>query len=447
MESEKKSWIKDNWQFVYSIILIILIPLAIAGNTYFIINKNKINMDKELQRKAALAESTFAGMVADLLDDNIALQDKINQLKNISEVSQIIVLKPNDQNFTVIASSKNSDINKEINLLQYTIAWSQKQSIATLVTDSSTKERFWDVITPLVDSQQNQRAIVDMTVSLKDVDQLTHTAYSQSLLVLIITVIIVLLLLINHFRFFEYALLFNRLKEVDQMKDDFISIASHELKTPMAAIKGYLSMIFEGVSGKVDDKAKKNLEKVYANVKRLDSLVNDLLDVSRIEQGRMKFDLKSTDMSSLIKQVVDELKVKADEKNLKIIYEPKPEVNCQIMADPTRIVQVLDNIIGNAIKYTLEGSISIYHQIEDNNLKTFIKDTGVGMSPEARKRLFEKFYRIQNKKTENVPGTGLGLWITREIIHKMKGEIYVDSMENIGTQFTIVFPIVKKENN
>jgi signal transduction histidine kinase len=229
------------------------------------------------------------------------------------------------------------------------------------------------------------------------------------------------------------------------MKDDFISIASHELKTPMAAIKGYISMIFEGVGGKVDQKAKEHLEKAFANVKRLDVLVTELLDVSRLEQGRMQFDMQPMDISVVIKQVNSELQVKAEEKKLKLTYQEMPKPTVKIFADADRLAQIFDNVIGNAIKYTLKGGVTISHKIESDKLYTIIKDTGIGMSPEDRKRLFEKFYRIQNEKTMDIPGTGLGLWITKEIVHRMNGEIYADSMENIGSQFTIVFPIIKEQ--
>jgi signal transduction histidine kinase len=211
----------------------------------------------------------------------------------------------------------------------------------------------------------------------------------------------------------------------------------------MAAIKGYLSMIMEGVAGKIDKRALEHVDKAFANVKRLDILVNELLDVSRLEQGRIQFDMQSVDIADVIKQVAEELKVKADEKKLFIKYQELPKPHPKIFADPDRIAQILDNILGNAIKYTFKGGVSIYHEVDKDGLKTMIKDTGIGMSATDRKRLFEKFYRIQNEKTLDIPGTGLGLWITRELVKRQNGEIFADSMENVGSQFTIVFPIIK----
>lgn len=444
MAEDNPSFLKENWQFVYSLILIIFIPVAIVANTLWTLQNTQKNMDAELQRKAALAESVFAGSVADSLKNEAGLQTKINQIsQSNAEIKEITVLTPQADGFLVVASSEEKNDGLIFTSSQNTIAWVQEQPIAALVSDTSKtpNERYWVVITPLKDTNGTKQALVDMKVSLADIDALTKKALTNSLFILVITVFFVLLLLINHFRFFEYAVLFKRLKEVDKMKDDFISIASHELKTPMAAIKGYISMIFEGVAGKVDQKAKDHLQKAYANVKRLDVLVNELLDVSRLEQGRMQFDMQPVDISAIIKQIASELQVKADEKKLKIVYEELKD-HPKIFADSDRLAQIFDNLIGNAIKYTFKGGVTITHKSDGKVLQTIIKDTGIGMSPEDRKRLFEKFYRIQNKKTVDIPGTGLGLWITREIVHRMNGEIYADSMEDVGSQFTISFPII-----
>jgi len=447
MQKDFFGFIKNNSQFIYSLILIIFIPVAIVINTLTNIHSTQQNMDSELRKKAVLAESIFAAAAADSLDDDNAIQQKIDLIvKANSELVAITVMKPETDGFLVVASSDAKNYGLLLKSEENTIAWINEKSTATLISDSEqgSPERYWSVASLLRDPLGVKKAVVNLRVTLADVDALTRKSLSNSMIYLVTTIFLVLLLLINHFRFFEYAVLFRRLKEVDKMKDDFISIASHELKTPMAAIKGYLSMIFEGVAGTVDQKAKGHLEKVYANVKRLDVLVNELLDVSRLEQQRIQFDMQPVDVSQIIKQIINELQVKADEKKLYIKYQNLPDPKPMIFADPERIGQVLDNVIGNAIKYTQKGGIEIFHQIDNGKLKTMVKDTGIGMSPEDRTRLFEQFYRIQNEKTMDIPGTGLGLWITRELVRRMNGEIYADSMEGVGSQFAIVFSIIRE---
>ena len=156
----------------------------------------------------------------------------------------------------------------------------------------------------------------------------------------------------------------------------------------------------------------------------------------------MKFDLKPVKLDLLISTALNEIRVEAEQKGIKVELTPiTPQPN--VMADEDRIKQVFINIIGNAVKYTKEGSVTITQKLEGDTIRTFINDTGIGMSPEERERLFEKFYRIKNDDTKNVPGTGLGLWITKQIVEKMKGKIFVDSIEGKGSQFTITFPSVR----
>ncbi len=148
-------------------------------------------------------------------------------------------------------------------------------------------------------------------------------------------------------------------------------------------------------------------------------------------------------MSPIIGDTVAELKLQADEKNLNLIYTPHTDKLPLINVDEDRFRQVLINLIGNAIKYTKEGSIEVITEEKAKTLEIKVKDTGMGMSAEERKRLFEKFYRVRSKETQKITGTGLGLWITKQIIELMRGTITVDSIENVGTQATLRFPVVK----
>jgi len=134
----------------------------------------------------------------------------------------------------------------------------------------------------------------------------------------------------------------------------------------------------------------------------------------------------------------------AKEKGLSLNFEAIENTNDLINVDKDKLKQVLINIIGNSIKYTNEGSVDVKISNKEDNLVISIKDTGIGMSAKEREHLFEKFYRIKNKKTQDVVGTGLGLWITKQIVEIMKGSIFVDSIEEVGTQVTIQFPLIKK---
>lgn len=437
---------RENSQLLYSLILIFLIPVAIIVNTFWGISKIQKNMENELQKKAVLAADVFAGAGADSLTSEAALQLKIDEIIKLnSDLREVTVLKPLEDGFEVMASSNEESVGLIFKSLQYTTSWVEGKDITAISeSDSKPSDRYFVIIAPLKNTTGEKVALLNMKSSLAGADRAMTKTMNQTLILLGITIFFVLILLFNHFRFYEYAMLLKRLKEVDKMKDDFISMVSHELKTPMAAIKGYMDMIFEGVAGNIDQKAKVHLEKISANVKRLDALIDAFLDISRLEQGRMQFDMQAIDISKVIAAISSELKIQADEKKLKITYEPMPDPHSIIFADQDRLAQMFDNVIGNAIKYTQKGSINIFHRIENGNLKTIIQDTGIGMSKQDMKGLFTKFYRIKNEKTADIAGTGLGLWITKEIITKMNGEIYAESQENIGSAFTISFPIMKE---
>jgi signal transduction histidine kinase len=236
-------------------------------------------------------------------------------------------------------------------------------------------------------------------------------------------------------RFFEYAILFRKLQEVDEMKDEFISMASHELRAPIAAINGYVVMFIEGGLGTFNEAGEKGLKIVRASIQRLGNLVEDLLDVSRIEQNRIDLTLKPLKIQNVIKQTLDEQKIQADAKGIELKHISRADWQ-PVYADSDKLRQILVNLIGNAIKYTKNGSVQIDVDDAGSHVKVKIKDTGIGISAANREHLFDKFYRVKNEQTKGIVGTGLGLWITKRLIELMGGKIFVDSIENVGTEFS-----------
>jgi len=235
-----------------------------------------------------------------------------------------------------------------------------------------------------------------------------------------------------------------RFYEEDQLKSEFVSIASHELLTPTSAIEGYLSMILEEDMGKIDKKARGYLEKVYASSKRLANLVKDLLNVSRIEGGRIIIQSVNFDISKMIQDVVSEMMPKAKEKNLQLLAEGIDRTLPQIWADPDRVHQALVNLIGNAIKYTDKGSVRVRTDYSLSVVRVSVIDTGVGIPKEELAHLFEKFYRASNADANGAQGTGLGLYITKNIIELMGGIIQVDSEMGRGSVFSFSLPRAKE---
>lgn len=240
-----------------------------------------------------------------------------------------------------------------------------------------------------------------------------------------------------------------KLFEGDQMKSEFVSIASHELLTPISAIEGYLSMILEENIGKVDPQARDYLNKVYTSAKRLSLLIKDLLSVSRIESGKMKIDAQQLDISKMINDTLDQLKFVAADKKLEMKFESTEKNLPPVWADPDRTMQVLVNLVSNAIKYTPKGNVTITAK-SDKHLgivTVTVADSGLGMDKDQMSHLFTKFYRVDTPQTTGIQGTGLGLYITKSIIEKMGGSITCKSVVGQGSTFSFTLPIFKVETS
>ncbi len=227
--------------------------------------------------------------------------------------------------------------------------------------------------------------------------------------------------------------------EVERMKSDLISIVSHELRSPLTSIKGYIDLMMSGDLGKVAEGHKKYLEIVSSNANRLAALIDDMLDLSRIESGKLTMSFGKVDVKYLCDFVFLTLKPLAQQKGLD--YNLEISDGLAVSGDVDRLQQALTNLVSNAIKYTPEGgAVKVVAHRQNGSVRIDVMDTGFGISPENQKRLFQKFFRVKNKKTRNIGGTGLGLCITQSIVEAHEGAIEVESEEERGSIFSIVLP-------
>ncbi|MEK7560265.1 MAG: GAF domain-containing sensor histidine kinase [Patescibacteria group bacterium] len=232
-----------------------------------------------------------------------------------------------------------------------------------------------------------------------------------------------------------------KLQELDKQKTEFVSFASHQLRSPLTAMKGYASLILEGDYGPIADDLKKAAQIIFDSTKTLASVVDDYLNVSRIELGQMKYDFSTFDLKDLIQSVVDELKPNVEKAGLQLGFDFKPGVDYGIKADKEKIKQVIGNIIDNSIKYTPKGRIDIGLEISNGKIRLSVKDTGIGISKDVIPKLFSKFSRATTANKTNMRGTGLGLFIAKEIVTAHKGKIWVNSEgDGEGSVFIVEIP-------
>lgn len=231
----------------------------------------------------------------------------------------------------------------------------------------------------------------------------------------------------------------DKAKELSKLKDEFVFVAAHELRTPVTAIRGFIEMIREE---KLNPNAKENLKEISRAIDRLHKLVGDLLEVARSEAGRIKINVSSNQITGNIKDTLKEFRPLLKEKKIDLIY--KSVSLPPVLVDADKLKEILVNLISNAIKYTPEGGVvTIGHKLKDNQLATFIKDTGAGIPKKDFPKIFSKFYRSEQGAVRSQEGTGLGLFIVKELVEKMNGKIWFESKDGIGSIFYFMFPLAK----
>ncbi|MFC1678203.1 ATP-binding protein [Patescibacteria group bacterium] len=245
----------------------------------------------------------------------------------------------------------------------------------------------------------------------------------------------------------ELRIVNKKLKQLDTAKSEFISIASHQLRTPLTIIKGYISMILEGNFGHCNQSQTESLEKVYASNERLVQLVENLLNISRIESGRLQFNFELLQFEDLINSVVDELGTNARKKGLKFDYIKPKEKLPKVMIDEEKIRQVVLNLIDNSIKYTRQGSVTVILKQMEKDIFFCVSDSGMGISKDSMPNLFKKFSRGSGTSLVHTEGTGLGLFVAKKMIDAHKGKIWAESEgKDRGSKFCFTLPMGQDVN-
>ncbi len=233
-------------------------------------------------------------------------------------------------------------------------------------------------------------------------------------------------------------------------KSEFVSFVSHELKNPMTSIKGYTELLAVGAVGPVNEAQASFLSTIRSNVERMSTLVSDLADVSRIEAGRLRLDFKVTGVNEVVEEVIRSARKQLEEKELTLNLVMPTDLK-PVWADRTRMIQVLTNLISNAQKYTPKGGNIMLNAEQCPNqwnpaaapevIHLWVKDSGIGINPEDQKKIFQKFFRSEDPKTREAPGTGLGLNITKSLVEMQGGQIWFESQYRQGTTFHITIPV------
>jgi two-component system phosphate regulon sensor histidine kinase PhoR len=232
----------------------------------------------------------------------------------------------------------------------------------------------------------------------------------------------------------------SHLKELDRMKSEFIAMVAHELRSPIATVDQQITAIISKAAGELTEKQEEMLSRARERIKGLLALIKDLLDLSKIEAGKMTQYKEPLTLQEVIRKIVDFMKTDAEKKNIDLQFSPSviPSLIC---ADRGNVEEIFINLISNAIKYTPEhGKVWITLGEESGYVKATVSDTGIGIKKENLSRIFDRFFRVKSQETRHIIGTGLGLSIVKSMVDAHLGEISVESEEGKGTTFTLLFP-------
>ena len=232
-------------------------------------------------------------------------------------------------------------------------------------------------------------------------------------------------------------------KRIEQMKSDFVSLASHELRTPLTSIGGYVELILDGDVGEISKEQREFLEIVSQNAQRLETLINDVLDIEKIESGRVEMRQEKVNLSEVVEDCINTFEVMAKNKALRLEKDIKV-AQMHVLGDSDRLSQVFSNLLSDAIKYTKEGRVKVTAQVKGKLVSVTVEDTGIGMSQEDLSRIFTGFFRSDNSYVRKTTGTGLGLSIAKATIEKHNGDIKVESKLGVGTKFEVILPLLKE---
>ena len=297
--------------------------------------------------------------------------------------------------------------------------------------DHQRRENILDIAVPVPRLSEvfGKSAILYVGFSLHDLNLRTRYIY------ITLTIIIILILIIA----IIFLTLQKTMEEIDKMKSEFVSNVTHELRTPLTAIKGAIDNMLDGLTGKFNDKQRRYLQKIQRNYNDLEYLINDILDISKIEAGKIDIQIGVFSLKEIIELCIDNLRNVAENKGIDIRYflpEKLPKVKC----DKDRVKQVIVNLINNAIKFTFQGEVKIEAESKDNYIQITVSDTGVGIPSEHIDKIFDKFYQIGAGNIPGIKGSGLGLAITKRLIELQGGKIWVESELNKGSRFIFTLP-------
>ena len=323
------------------------------------------------------------------------------------------------------------------------VARTARSREATVVNDTRTSEAF--LPHPLLPHTRAELAVpmivADNLVGVLDVQSDVANRFTEQEILTMRTLASQIAVAVqNAEQYAEQVTIAEKLRDVDKLKSEFLASMSHELRTPLNSIIGFADVLLEGLDGELNERMEQDVRLIRDSGDHLRNLIGDILDMSKIEAGRMELRYEDVDMRRMANDIVAAATPLAQEKNLEMFLNLAEDVSI-INADRTRIRQVLTNIVGNAIKFTEKGHVSLGMEMQDTDVLISVQDTGIGIKPENIAIVFEQFRQVDGALNRKVGGTGLGMPISKNLVELHGGRIWIESTVGVGTTFWFTIPV------
>jgi signal transduction histidine kinase len=423
-------------QLLVSVLLVLLIPVIFLYTGQQFLKVSSENQSRLEKDKIGVMHDMFAEVLKAQHENPTALQAHITKFTELNpDLTKFRVVERRDNGLWILADIDSSVVGTSEDEADF-YRFSELESRESLIYEYYiNQERYWQAFRA-VHITNDKTLYIFTETSFANTDALFKDRITKSYVLLFVLLGIVLYLAYRQLRQIDYGYLYNETKSLIATRDLFTNMVTHEMRAPLTAIRGYASMIHE--DNGVPFTTREQALRIEQSSARLLTIVNDLLEVARLQSGKLTIEKAEVNLCEVITSVLYALESTAREKKLTLTHDYKRS-HCTFLSDEKRLHQIFTNLVNNAIKYTEEGTITVVVDETDKEIKVRVQDTGMGIDAESQKKLFAPFFRVESKDVSDITGSGLGMWITKELVALLNGTIAVESIEGIGTHVVVTF--------
>lgn len=430
------TYVRENPNLILILLLILVLPVILWYTNQQYLSAGLENQDRLQKDRIGLMQDVIHSLLVAADYDPSVVQRELDRIAELNpDITEFRVAKRQGTDIVPIAALDQAVLGRPVENPQfYMNALVEVNDESLIFPTRENGERVWYTYRA-IESNTGEIYFVYTKLSLASVDAAFAANTSSANWSFVYLYLFIIILAVWHIKMTDYRYLYQQMKKANEMKDLFTNTIAHELRAPLTAIRGYATMVEE----KVEGEPKTYAQRVNQSSQRLIAIVNDLLDVARLQSGKLSVEKAKTDLSPVISAVLEELRASAEEKSLELLSEGTDTAHV-VQIDETRFHQALSNLVSNAIKYTQAGSVTVALSETKEKVEVRVKDTGMGIESADQKKLFAPFFRVDSTDVSQITGTGLGMWITQELIERMGGTIGVESIKDVGTHVVISLP-------